>query len=150
MWTHLSFIAPLQNLSVAAEAKAYSNLDNHTRKYAQSPRGKIEAFIQLDLQIYQNIKRLLRPGVPEHDNGQARSLILRYLQDFNDTAYNALLSKRNETNAEAVRKLSGNPLAIYRAFWRFENYIKKLLRHSEEELEAELRGKSRSSWAYQQ
>ena len=140
----------LQTLSIAAEAAAYNNFGNHITKYARNPLGNLEAFIQLDLEIYRNIKRLLRPGVPEHDNGQARSLILRYLQDFNDTAYNAILSKTNGTNPEAVKKLSSNPLALYQAFWRFENYIKKLLGHSAEELEAELRGESRSLWAYQQ
>ena len=133
-------MASFQMLSVAAEAKALNSLDDHIRKYARSPNGNLEAFIQLDLQMYQNINKLLRPGVPQHKNGQARSLILRYLQDFNDTTYNSL---RNGTNAdEAVIKLSGSPLAVYRAFSRFENYIKKLLRHATEDLGAELGGKS--------
>ena len=26
-----------------------------------------------------------------------------------------------------MAKLAGNPLAVYRTFWRFENYVKKLL-----------------------
>ena len=49
----------------------------------------------------------------------------RYLQDFNETAYNSISDTSNGTaQNEAVSKLAWNPLAIFRTFWRFENYVK--------------------------
>ena len=111
-------------MSVAKEAQVYNLGDPDVRKYAQSPSTHLEAFIQLDLDIYQNLQRLFPPGVEQVDNDLTQSLVLGYLQDFKETAYNDV------TDAEAAKELSGNPLAVYRAFWRFENYIKKSLKHS--------------------
>ena len=53
-----------------------------------------------------------------------REEIRRYLDDFNETVYNSIL-EANTTEMDAVKKLAGNPLASYRTFWRFENYVKK-------------------------
>ena len=112
----------------------------HVRKYAQSPSTSLKALLQLDWEIYQNLNRMIPTRIAHNE---AESLIQMYLQDFNETAYKTLLSQRNETEvAEAVSNLSGNPLAVYRAFWRFENCIKKLLRLPAQDFGGDLRGKT--------
>ena len=133
-------------MSIAEEAATYNKEyeeDPRIRKYAQSPRDNLEALLQLDLEIYQNIKRLLPPRIAQVGSDQARSLILSYLQDLNQNPYSAILLNTSTHVAEVVGKLSRNPLAVYRTFRRFENYIKKLLRLPDKDL-ADLQGKLES------
>ena len=48
----------------------------------------------------------------------------RYLQDFNESAYNSI--ELNSSNLDSkVAELSSNPLAVYRTYWRFLNFIRK-------------------------
>lgn len=61
----------------------------------------------------------------------------RYLQDFNETVYN-LIDETNATDMESVAKLAWNPLAAYRTFWRFENYVKTWLKRESEDGEGQL------------
>ena len=118
----------MQPLSVTREANMYNKVEIQVRKYAHSPRSNLEASVQLDWEIYQNVKRIFRPSTADgsSNNGHVELLIFRYLQDWNETLYNARLWKA--TGAETVITLARNPLGVYLTFWRFENYIKKLLR----------------------
>ena len=75
------------------------------------------------------------PQTLQSKDTETREQILRYVEDFNEAAYNLVLHA-NTTEMEAVTKLAGNPLAPYRTFWRVENYVKKWLT---EELEGEPR-----------
>ena len=99
-------------------------------KYAQAPSSNLQALLQLEWKIFQKFKRILPPLMTQSGKlGQAQSLLIRYLKDFNETAYNSILLKTSGTDTnEAVSQLSWNPLAVYRTFWRFENYIKEFLR----------------------
>ena len=133
----------LQLLSVAEEAESiYNKVEYEIRKYSHIPSSHFKAFIQLDWEIYNNVNRLSPTSMVQTKDGQAETLIRKYLQDFKDTAYDAMLLKKNGTNAGTVTKLSGNPLVVYRTFWRFENYVKQLLRLPADDF-AELRGTSR-------
>ena len=65
--------------------------------------------------------------VAHQENLHLQPALARYLEDFNETAYNSV-SQAHHVDVEAtVDKLAGNPLAAYRAFWRFENFIKPWL-----------------------
>ena len=44
------------------------------------------------------------------------------MQDFNESLYKKVLDL---DATEVVEMVAVNPLAIYRTFWRFENYVKK-------------------------
>ena len=46
-----------------------------------------------------------------------------YIQSFNESAYKPL-EVQARVNRELMETLAWNPLAIYRTFWRFENFIK--------------------------
>ena len=117
-------------MAVAEEAQAYGQEDIQVHKYAPSPNGHLEAFLRLDLQIYQNATQLIRPSL---NPSPAESLVFSYLHDFKESgSYFSQLLRFN--GAEKDRKLLGNPLVIYRAFWRFENYINKLLRLPDQDL----------------
>ena len=128
IWAH--FPALPQPLSVAKEAAAeYSKVDGRVRKYGQSPTGNLKAMLQFDWELYRSIKPMAPTAAVHGRNySQAQALILGYLQDF-DESTSKLLPKTNEKDkVEAVRNLSENLLAIYRTFWRFENFIQQFLK----------------------
>ena len=114
-------------MNVAQEAAAFGKVDLRIKKYAPAPIGSLKALLQLEIAIYQAATRLFPPrtallGV---NLRPAESLVLDFLQDFNETSTQTIgLSQTQE--AEGMKKLLGNQLAIYRTLWRFENYIKKI------------------------
>ena len=135
-------IPRFQSLSVEVEAESiYNKVEHQVRKYAYSPGSTLEALVRLDWEIYQNIRGIFSPRMDYGGSGQAQSLVLSYLQDFHETAYHARRLNTNGTDAETVARLSRNPLAVYRTFWRFESYIKKFL-HLQAEDFSQLPGKS--------
>ena len=99
-------------------------LDTKIRKFAHSPSANLKAFLQLDLEIHEKFQRALHLS---SSNKAQHPLISKYFQDFEETWSKLLLETNGSTRAETVRKLSRDPLGVYRAFWRFENYVKKLL-----------------------
>ena len=129
-----------QAFPVAEEAKAYENAEEVVREYALSPSGKLEALLQLELKIYQKLKQLLpaKNALVSITPGPTDLLVQSYLEDFDQATRNTSFVLQNH---EIVGKILENPLAIYRMLWRFENYIKKILRLPAEDKKAR-RGES--------
>ena len=116
------------------ESGVYTKDELLVRKYALSPISNLKAFLQLDLEIYRKVMRLFPASVAFGLNTSvAESLVSSYLQDFQEAAKNYVdLLRTNE--AEFFSHVLRNQLAIYRTFWRFENYIKKIVRLTAEQL----------------
>ena len=78
--------------------------------------------------MYKTVIRLFPPTTALSTNpGEAELLVLRYVQDFQETvAKNSLIL--GTSDADVVRNALKNQLATYRTIWRFENYIKEIAR----------------------
>ena len=56
------------------------------------------------------------------------------METFNERAYKPIMTTKNATvNKELVSRLAENPLAIYRAIFRLENFVKKWILDSRED-----------------
>ena len=78
--------------------------------------------------MYKTVARLFPPATSRGANlGPAESLVLGYLQDFHETVGDNFLML-GTGDAEITSNELRNQLAIYRTFWRFENYIKQIVR----------------------
>ena len=110
------------------------------KKYGHSPSTALKSLILLDWEIFGNVKRIVDSmdsaeephGGNQKESFQSNHMFRTYLQDFNETAYNSVLQS-DAYDAETVSKLAWNPLAIYRTFARFENYITKWMAPQEDE-----------------
>ena len=120
--------------------KASVEDDHLAPKYAVNPKSKLEALFHLDLEIYKNVVRLFPPKLCANPS-PAESLVLSYLQDFQETFGDNIL-KSGAHDAEIVSNLIRNQLAIYRTLWRFENYIQKIAKLSVANGGTALRGRS--------
>ena len=108
-----------------------------------SPRSKLEALFLHELEIYKTVVRLFPPITLLGTNpGPAESLLLRFLDDFHDMV--GANSMSDTSDAEIVRNLLRNQLAIYRTIWRFGHYIKEIARLPAEDIGVAYNGKSLS------
>ena len=91
--------------------------------------------------MYKTVAGLFPPATSLGPNpGPAESLVLGYLQDFHDTVGDNFLML-GKSDAEIISHGLRNQLAIFRTFWRFENYIKQIARLSTEGIGAALKGR---------
>ena len=122
---------------LASSKSSKSHNDRLVPKYAVYPTSKLEALFRLDLEIYKNVVRLFPPKLGANPI-PAESLVLNYLQDFQETVGDFFKSGANE--AEIIGKAVRNQLAIYRTLWRFENYIKEITRLPAEDIGTAFKG----------